>query len=108
MTLSDPTDGKTVVRLEMAEEVLSCSGLQQGEHIINPFTGKPVSDRRACWIRLPQNAALADALSTAGMIMSVEDISQMQNHLEGCSVMILIGPDGGTMKWVKLGQWPTE
>ena len=108
VTLSGPTDGKTVVLLEMAEEVLSCSGLQRDEHIINPFTGKSVKDRRACWIRLHQNAALADTLSTAGMIMSLEAVSRMQDNLEGCSVMILAVADGAEMKWVKLGEWPTE
>ena len=108
ITLSNPTGKKTVVHLEMAEEVLSCSGLQRDEHIINPFTGKSVKDRRACWIRLHQNAALADALSTAGMIMPLEDINQMQNNLEGCFVMILMVSDGAEVKWVKLGEWSTE
>ena len=108
VTLSDPTDISTVVRLEIVEEVLSSSGLQRGEHIFNPFTGEAINDRRVCRIRLHQNAALADALSTAGMILPLEAVRQMQDNLEGCSVMILMAADGAEMKWVKLGDWPTE
>jgi thiamine biosynthesis lipoprotein len=108
VVLSDPTNGKTVVRLEMAEEVLSCSGLRRGLHIVNPFTGEPVKDRRACWIRLPQNAALADALSTAGMIMPIEDVRRMRNNLKGCSVMILPISEEAGSKWIQMGDWPVE
>lgn len=108
VTLSNPIDGKTVVRLEMAQEVLSCSGMQRGEHIVNPFTGKAVSDRRACWIRLGQDSVLADAISTAGMIMPLEELSQMQSNLQNCSVMILMDAGEGQMEWLTLGQWPED
>lgn len=108
VTLSNPIDGKTVIRMEMADEVLSCSGLQRDQHIIDPSTGKPVKNRRACWIRLPENAALADALTTAGMIMPIEDVRKMKNHLQGGSIMILQTPDNSQAYWTKIGDWPAE
>jgi len=106
VALSDPEDGKTVGQLEMANEVFSCSGLQRGHHIINPITNKPVTDRRACWIRLAQSAALADALSTAAMILPIEDLRQMKSNLQECSIMILLAAQDAKSKWIKLGDWP--
>ena len=106
--LRNPEDESVIVRLELANEVMSCSGLQRGGHIINPFTGKPVTDRRACWVRLSQNAALADALSTAVMIMPVEKIQAVQEGLEDLSIMLLgadtTSPDA-ILRW---GDWPQK
>jgi len=48
---------------------------------ITPFTGKPVMDPRACWIRRKKNSALVDALSTAGMIMP---ISALRHYRKKC------------------------
>lgn len=108
ITLTNPIDQKTIARLEIKNEVLSCSGLQGGQHIINPFTGQPVNDRRACWVRLKENAALADALTTAGMIMPVEKYKVLQGALSDLSIMVLITPEGQAPELIKLGQWPTE
>jgi thiamine biosynthesis lipoprotein ApbE len=92
VTLTNPIDQTTIARLEMKNEVFSCSGLQGGQHIINPFTGQAVSDRRACWMRLKENAALVDALTTAGMIMPVGNLHSLQDALPGLSVMVLMTP----------------
>ncbi|MHC4926712.1 MAG: FAD:protein FMN transferase, partial [Planctomycetota bacterium] len=77
----------------LANEVLSCSGIGQGSHIINPATGQPITDRTGCWVRLKESAALADALSTAGMIMATEDIESMSKELLDSGIM-LITADG--------------
>jgi thiamine biosynthesis lipoprotein ApbE len=90
----------------MKNEVFSCSGLQGGQHIINPFTGQAVNDRRACWMRLKENAALADALTTAGMIMPVENLHSLQVTFPDLSVMVLMTPDERSPELIKLGQWP--
>jgi thiamine biosynthesis lipoprotein len=108
VTLTNPIDQTTIARLEMKNEVFSCSGLQGGQHIINPFTGQAVSDRRACWMRLKQNAALLDALTTAGMIMPEGNLHSLQDALAGLSVMVLMTPQDQSPKLIKLGQWPTE
>ncbi|MHC5121773.1 MAG: FAD:protein FMN transferase, partial [Planctomycetota bacterium] len=112
VTLTNPIDETTIARLEMKNEVFSevfsCSGLQGGQHIINPFTGQAVSDRRACWMRLKENAALVDALTTAGMIMPVGNLHSLQDALPGLSVMVLMTPQDQSPKLIKLGPWPAE
>lgn len=45
----------------------------QGDHILDPRTGQPVTDKLGAWAIAP-SAALADALSTAFMVMSVQEI----------------------------------
>jgi len=108
VTLTNPADETIVARLAMANEALSCSGLLRGSHIINPFTGQPVADRRACWIRLGPNAALADALSTAAMILPIEKLKALYETVDGISIMaVLIEPNGRT-ELLQLGQWPKD
>ncbi|MHC5090879.1 MAG: flippase activity-associated protein Agl23 [Planctomycetota bacterium] len=108
VTLTNPIDQTTMTRLELQDEVFSCSGLQGGQHIINPLTGQAVSDRRACWIRMKENAALADALSTAGMMMPIQDLHSLQDALPGLSVMLLKTSRGDSPELIKAGQWPEE
>ncbi|MCI0499483.1 MAG: TIGR03663 family protein [Planctomycetales bacterium] len=106
VSLTNPADETIAARLSLANGVLSCSGLSGGSHIINPFTGQPVSDRRACWVRSAPNAALADALSTAGMILPAEKLHALCKTVPGISIMVvLIKPDGQTilLQW---GDWP--
>ena len=54
---------------------IAASGLEKGNHIINPYSGRPVTKRAASWVFAP-SAALADALSTAFMLMPKKEIEQ--------------------------------
>jgi len=57
-------------RLMLANQALSASGLAaKGGHIVDPRTGRPAEGRCRAWAIAP-TAALADALSTAFMVMS--------------------------------------
>lgn len=102
----NPIDESVIVRLELADEVLSCSGLQRGEHIINPFTGQPVTDRRACWIRTKDSAAIADALTTAGMIMPISNVTALHKKLPDVSVMLLMSESDQSGEIIQQGDWP--
>ncbi len=107
ITLTSPIDQKTMMQLQLENEVFSCSGLQGGEHIINPFSGQPIIDRTACWIRLRANASLADALTTAGMIMPIEKIRNLPDEVSGMSLMLLMpSTDKNDMDVLKIGEWP--
>lgn len=76
VTLSNPSDCKQILaRPYLHHRALSGSGLQKGQHIINPRTAQPVEGKRAAWSSAA-NAATADALSTAFMIMSSDEIEQ--------------------------------
>ncbi|MHC5082952.1 MAG: flippase activity-associated protein Agl23 [Planctomycetota bacterium] len=103
VTITNSLDRTRMTRLEMENEVLSCSGLHRGLHIINPFTGQAVTDRHACWIRTKQSAALADALTTAGMIMPIEKLQKMRQSHDGMSVMVLMTEPTEVIRY---GHWP--
>lgn len=106
VTLTNPTNQQILARLELEEEVFSCSGIEAGRHIINPLTGQPVTDRKACWIRLKENAALADALTTAGMIMPLEKIHNLPVRIPGMSLMLLMtSGNTQTEETLKVGDW---
>lgn len=70
VTLSNPVNPDQVLaRVNLKNRALSSSGRRKGQHIINPVTGHPVSDKGAAWAFAP-DAALSDALSTAFMVLS--------------------------------------
>jgi len=74
IVLSSPDNYKqTLTRLCLRNRAISGSGLQNGPHIINPRTGRPVEDRHATWACGP-DAATTDALSTAFMVMSPNEV----------------------------------
>ncbi len=74
VTLRDPGDREQVVgRFHLRHVAVSGSGLRKGAHIVDPRTGRPVSETFASWAVTP-TAARGDALSTAFMIMSEDEI----------------------------------
>ncbi|MHC4537914.1 MAG: FAD:protein FMN transferase, partial [Planctomycetota bacterium] len=74
LTLSNPGNHKQVLaRPCLQGRALSGSGLQKGGHIIDPRTVQPVKGKIAAWASA-SDAATADALSTAFMIMSPDEI----------------------------------
>lgn len=84
----DPPDGETGWpvgaddNLLLTNQALSGSGFEvQTDHIIDPRTGRPVqSKHRQIWALAP-TAALADALSTAFLIMTEDEITALcQRH----------------------------
>jgi thiamine biosynthesis lipoprotein len=107
LTLSLPgeADGAVFARIGARQRALGASGIRKGDHIHDPRTGTPVRARQAAWVSgsrdvlcgisrraglRPSPAALADALSTAFMIVPAEQIDQYcQTH--GIEAWILEG-----------------
>jgi len=90
VTLSNPGDRKqTLAYLYLQSRAVSGSGLQKGPHIIDPRTGKPVESKRAAWA-CAVDAATADALSTAFMVMTPEQIKQYCSQHPHVSAMFII------------------
>jgi FAD:protein FMN transferase len=83
LTLSSPMNRpKTLARLNLHNQAVSGSGLQKGQHIIDPRTGLPLQGKHAAWAIAP-DAASTDAISTAFMIMAPEAIENYcQQHPE--------------------------
>ncbi len=73
----------------LKNRALSGSGTEvKGKHIIDPRTGEPAKGHLAAWVSHP-SAAVSDALSTAFMVMSTEEIKDFcDNHPEVWALVI--------------------
>lgn len=69
VALKHPLSGEVIRYKTLIHSAISGSGIQKGAHIIVPGSGKAVEDNLAAWVTA-STAALADALSTALMIMT--------------------------------------
>jgi thiamine biosynthesis lipoprotein len=109
LTLSDPGEPSRVLcRLSMRQAALSASGVRKGGHILDPRTTTPVRGRLAAWVALPRPgaaapagrglrlapAAVADALTTAFMVLSVDRIAALCERSPGLEAWLL--PDGAS------------
>jgi len=108
LTISNPEDHKQIMaRLCLEGRAISGSGLQKGRHIIDPRTVQPVKGRLAAWASA-SDAATTDALSTAFMIMSPDEIEQY--CLSNPDVLALVmmesnGEDKQKQKILRFGPW---
>lgn len=90
LTLSNPCNRKQILaRPYLQGRALSGSGIQKGQHIIDPRTIRPVKDKCAAWSSA-SNAATADALSTAFMVMSLDEIGQYCSDHPDVSAIIML------------------
>ena len=108
LTLSHPADrSRVLARPHLCGAALSGSGVQKGGHIISPRTGRPISGKLAAWSGAP-DAATADALSTAFMIMSPKEIEKYcAEHPDTRAMVILDERDEETEKEkiLRFGRW---
>jgi thiamine biosynthesis lipoprotein len=110
LTLSAPGPGprEILARLSARQVALSASGTQKGAHILEPRTGAPVRDR-AAWVSLPRGVrpgaapepggparpgAVAEGLSTALMILPVEEAAGVCERCPGLEAWLLREPEG--------------
>jgi thiamine biosynthesis lipoprotein len=105
LTLSDPSASSLVLaRLSSCQTALGASGVRKGDHIVDPRTHDPVQGRRAAWVAVPRPpeaardgsehhraapAAVTDALTTACMLLSVEEIEALCRNSPGLEAWIL-------------------
>ncbi len=108
VTLSNPGNRKhTLAHQYLRDRALSGSGLQKGEHIIDPRTGRPVEDNRAAWA-CAGAAATSDALSTAFMVMSPDEVRQYCLSHSDALAMVIAGEQdtrAGEDKILRCGPW---
>ncbi len=108
LTVSNPDNRKQILaRPSLQDRALSGSGLQKGQHIIDPRTAQPVKGKVAAWASAP-DAATADALSTAFMVMGTDEIGQYCSRHPDVSAMIMPegrGEDAPKDKILHFGRW---
>ena len=108
LSLSHPVDrSRILAKPHLRGAALSGSGVRKGGHIIDPRTGRPTSGKLAAWSGAP-DAATADALSTAFMIMGTGEIERYcARHPETRAMVIIQQPDreAQTEKVLRFGSW---
>jgi thiamine biosynthesis lipoprotein len=108
VTMSNPADRRqTLACLYLGDRAVSGSGLQKGQHIIDPRRARPVEDSLAAWA-LTGDVATADALSTAFMIMSPDEVKQYcLSHSNTLAMVITDGKDTKAVqdKTLRYGHW---
>jgi thiamine biosynthesis lipoprotein len=80
------------------DEGLGGSGIKKGRHIIDPRLCIPVEGRRAAWV-LSASATKSDAISTACMIMSAEEIESYTARDPGLWALIVEGSPGSLLRF---------
>jgi thiamine biosynthesis lipoprotein len=114
LTLSDPGDrSRVLARLSVRQTALGASGLRKGDHIIDPRTGEAARGRLAAWVAVPRPeqagaeaspgatprvAAVADALTTAFMILSPEEIEALCHRAPELEAWILPSSAGRSQR----------
>lgn len=106
LTLSHPQrHGEILNYLTLRDQAISGSGLQKGRHIINPRTGEPLSGVRATWVITP-DAATSDAVSTAFMNMTPEEISAYCEQHREVRALLIMQDDGTPQERIwRFGAW---
>lgn len=105
VTLSDPTDrNRTLVRLQLERMAVSGSGLEKGRHIIDPRIGRPIEGKIAAWSITP-DAATGDALSTAFMVMTLEEVKAYCDHHRDIRGLLIVLSEEGPARIVSAGAW---
>jgi len=108
VTLGRPADRKKkLARIFLVDCAVSGSGLRHGQHIIDPRKAKPIADRLSAWSIAP-DAASADALSTAFMVMEPDEIEKYCRKKTSVHAMIVIREKNAQAtedKVLRYGQW---
>jgi thiamine biosynthesis lipoprotein len=109
VTLSHPKDrSRTLARLDLSHVSVSGSGLEKGRHIIDPRSGQPTEGKLATWSIAP-DAARADALSTAFMVMTAEEVTDYCREHSGVRGLLILPEDNATgqvERIIPAGTWP--
>jgi thiamine biosynthesis lipoprotein len=111
LTLSDPgRPSRVLIRRTARQEALGASGLRKGDLIVDPRTGAPARGRLAAWVAVPRPdaararasagdgpriapAAVADALTTACLLLGSGEIERLSAATPGVEAWILPEPD---------------
>lgn len=110
VTLSNPQNKKILARIDLKGRSLSGSGLRKGDHIIDPRTGQPVEGRFAAWASTPDGAT-SDALSTAFMVMTFEEIKETCLSHPDIQALVVLQDKGRVKKGehiLKIGDWELD
>lgn len=99
-----PARAQPLKRVYARNVCLGASGVEKGEHIFSPVSGKGVVGGKCAWSVAPC-ASMADGLSTAFMIMDSADIEKLCEAREGFGGFIAEHDRQGGVQAVSYGDW---
>jgi len=103
LSISHPQKTDDIIeKIDLSDRSLSGSGLMKGPHIIDPRTGFPALNNLAAWA-IDLSAARSDALSTAFMIMSIEQIEEYCLQHPQSAAIVIENNRQNTLH--KIGKW---
>jgi FAD:protein FMN transferase len=88
LSITHPITNQLLGMVFLQNQAMSASGIQKGQHIVNPKTAKPVDANHAVW-SIGKNAATVDGLTTAFMMMSTKDIQDICSAQNENSALII-------------------
>jgi len=100
LAIRDPTKQDRALRhVQLHDAALSGSGRKlHGDHIRDPRTGRAVRDKLGAWALAP-SAALSDALATAFLVMSADQVhAYCRAHVDAAALLALESAGGVTLK----------
>jgi FAD:protein FMN transferase len=105
VTLSDPNDRRRILaRLQLARMAVSGSGMEKGQHIVDPRVARPIEGKIAAW-SVTADAATGDVFSTAFMIMTPAAVKDYcVRHPGICALLIMLTEEGGEHV-ISAGPW---
>ncbi|HRS10116.1 MAG TPA: FAD:protein FMN transferase [Sedimentisphaerales bacterium] len=107
VTLSDPRrdrERRTLARLNLTNTAVSGSGVRKGDHIIDPRTARPIEGKIAAWSVTP-DAATGDALSTAFMVMTVDEVRDYCARHPGIAGLLIMPTEETAERVIAIGPW---
>ncbi len=108
VTFSNPADrSQRLACLGLKNRAMSSSGVRKGRHIIDPRTARPIEGVCAAWVCMDE-AGPADALSTAFMVMGVDEVERYCKRYPDVSALLIVeeGKDEGKQRKVlHFGSW---
>jgi FAD:protein FMN transferase len=98
IALRNPLDETPLVEIQLRDCAISGSGMVlHGQHIIDPHNGLAASGKIATWA-IASSAALSDALSTAFMVMSCDEIANYCRAHSDIAALVL-NEDGSLVQF---------
>jgi len=116
LTFSDPRQPSRVLeRLSLQQTALGASGIRKTDHVVDPRSGVPIRERLATWATVPRPrgedgspgraAAVTDALTTAFLVLSPEQVQTLCDGSPGLTAWLLEPPEApdGTSRLIRFG-----
>ena len=95
---------RIIAHLNLKDRAVSGSGIRKGRHIIDPRTGYPAAEKYAAWA-VSTSASTGDALSTAFMIMTPEEIEDYCIGHNDTQSLIIVKNAGHDERIMRFGEF---